>query len=226
MFRVSLAALAVLIATPALAQTPVSEAVTTAPATVDANATAASSPAVATVATKTSGEPLSTAQQIDAYLRNSPPLDITDDTPTGTTGPAGDGKIHGVVEAGIGTGGYRSLYMQSDIPIGDKAMLSIAVSQGRGRGYWGGGGFGYDGFGYGGPAYSYGYGGPGAMGLGGWGPGRFGSSRSTSSSVGLGFSFNSESRDDDSRCQRQPVDAAGIEVLPSSIGHCRRDLRR
>lgn len=93
--------------------------------------------------------PMTTSEQIDAFLRAAPTtpwqdaeaLDRQEDRPAR--------QIHGQVGVAVGTGGYRSAYVQSDIPLGRDGNLSIFVQQtqgGRGHGY----GYGYDsGYGYG-----------------------------------------------------------------------------
>lgn len=131
----ALAALALLWGVPALA--------TEAPA----DAPTATAPATAP------GE-LSVADQIAAYLRTSPVARLpTDDEPSGVTSSTPARKPHGVVDVAVGSHGYRSVYVRSDLPIGETGTLSIAVGETRG-----GRGFGY-GYGYGpGPGYGYGAG--------------------------------------------------------------------
>jgi hypothetical protein len=99
------------------------------------------------------------AEQIDRYLRSSPAARLPDDETSGvTTGQDEPRKVHGVVDVSVGSGGYRSYYARSDVPLGKTGTLSIAIGQtqfnGRSRGYGG-----YGGYGYGSP-YRYGYGGP------------------------------------------------------------------
>jgi hypothetical protein len=133
--RIALALAAALLAAPALAA---DEPVATAPAT--------SVPAP------------SVAEQIDAYLKSSPAvLDAKggDDAVEGVT-PRDDRKIHGEVSVGVGTGGYRSVYMRSDIPVGENGRVSLAFEDtrnARGYGYY--------------PYGSYGFrgGGPGSLGV-------------------------------------------------------------
>lgn len=111
-------------------------------------------------------KPISTDDQISAWIHDAPPIE----GPLGLAqGPAldvngfpldKDGKrqVHGEVGVSVGTGGYRSGYVSSLIPIGETGTLGVAVSKtdfGKhgGYGYYGGGYGGYGG--YGGP---YGYG--------------------------------------------------------------------
>lgn len=86
---------------------------------------------------------------------------------TDQTGPSDAGKrqIHGGAGVSVGTGGYRSGYVYSLIPVGDNGTLGIAVSQtdyGKNRVPYGYGyGYGYPDYGYpdyGYSPYGYGYG--------------------------------------------------------------------
>lgn len=87
---------------------------------------------------------MTTAEQIDAYLRSAPPVDAQDDGVAGITLTKPDRKPHGVAEVSIGTGGYRSFYARSDMPVGKTGTLSIAVQDSRSnRGF--GGPYGYGG---------------------------------------------------------------------------------
>jgi len=117
--RIRLALLAALIASPAFAaDEPVATASKTAP-------------------------PPSVAEQIDAYLKTSPALEARDSQDIDGVVPREDRKVHGVVSVGVGTGGYRSVYMQAEAPIGDNARVSVAFEDtryGRSRGRLYGGG--------------------------------------------------------------------------------------
>lgn len=129
-------AAAVLAAGPALAATPAAD---TPMATADANAKVPAPPSV--------------ADQIDAYLKSSPGLAIPGDGPDGVV--VGDEplprKVHGVASVAIGTGGYRSAYVRTDLPVGRTGTVSIALQDTR----FNGGGYGY-GHAYGGPYGGYG----------------------------------------------------------------------
>jgi len=121
--RTCLVLLAVLAASPALAA---DEPVATAP-------TAAQSTAA----------PPSVADQIDAYLKTSPALEVRDGQDVDGVVPREDRKVHGVVSVGVGTGGYRSVYMQAEAPLGDNGRVSLAFEDTRfgrshGRVYRGG----------------------------------------------------------------------------------------
>ncbi|MEW5686772.1 MAG: hypothetical protein AB1942_17785 [Pseudomonadota bacterium] len=94
----------------------------------------------APVATARPDTAMTTAEQIDAYLKSSPVLET--EAPGGMAGVVpsarGDGKIHGEVSVGVGTGGYRSVYARTEMPLGESGRLSLAFEDtrfGRGRGY-------------------------------------------------------------------------------------------
>ncbi len=74
----------------------------------------------------------------------------------------GKRQIHGGGGVSVGTGGYRSGYVYSLIPVGDNGTLGIAVSQtdyGKNRVPYYGYGYGYPDYGYSPYSYSpYGYG--------------------------------------------------------------------
>lgn len=67
-----------------------------------------------------------------------------------TYGAADERRMHGMVEAGIGTGGYRSFGAAVSMPLGETGSLNISVRKvenGFGYGY---GGYGFDRYGHGG----------------------------------------------------------------------------
>jgi hypothetical protein len=86
----------------------------------------------------------STADQIDAYLRTSPALALPKDGPAGVTAGEEPRKAHGFVDLAVGTGGYRSAYVESDLPVGKTGTLSIGVGETR---FNGRSGVGYGGYG-------------------------------------------------------------------------------
>jgi hypothetical protein len=74
------------------------------------------------------GAPPSVAEQIDNYLKTSPAAVLPKDGAGGvTSGAEQPRKVHGVVDVAVGTGGYRSAYVRSDIPVGKTGTVSIAV---------------------------------------------------------------------------------------------------
>jgi hypothetical protein len=88
-----------------------------------------------------------TADQIDAFIRSAPPPKLDDGTPAGVVPP--ERKVHGEVGVAVGSGGYRSAYVTSVMPVGETGTLALAVSQTK---YGKNGGPGW------GPGYGYGYG--------------------------------------------------------------------
>lgn len=104
-------------------------------------------------------ETLDTAEQIKRWLAESPAATTTPDE------AYGDGvrlprerKIHGEVGVAVGTGGYRSGYITSVMPLGENGALALTFGQEKNgyRQYWGGGrppfggpyDYGYPGFPY------------------------------------------------------------------------------
>jgi hypothetical protein len=85
------------------------------------------------------GPATSTAQQIDAFLKAAPVPDLPSDGAAGvtTSGPA-DHAVHGMVEVGVGSGGYRHAFAAVQGPLGDSGTLSIAVDESRFRDRFGG----------------------------------------------------------------------------------------
>lgn len=170
---IALGAAAVL-AGPAFATAaPDDEVIATAQAKPSATALAAAAQTAAPAAqtsTPAAVRPLTTQEQIAAFLAANPTPQY-DDGPRGLV-PAdrdedGKRKIHGSMGVSVGTGGYRSAYATALIPVGETTTVGIAVSQtnfGKNGGYiadpygYGPGGY-YDGYGgYGGYGYGYGRG--------------------------------------------------------------------
>lgn len=128
-----------------------------------------------------------TAQQVDAWIKGAPPVTWSDEGVNGVTPGAEvepERRIHGEMGVAVGTGGYRSAYVASTIPLSKAATLSVAVSETRGRGYGG-----------------YGYGYPGGF---GYGPG-------TRRSLGVGLALG-EAASDGRACRR--ADALGGRLEP------------
>ena len=114
-------------------------------------------------------KPAATQDQVIASLANTQPIKRLDPNDTSYAEPAAvdtranPRQIHGQVSVSVGTGGYRSAYVSSVIPVGENGLLGIAVGEtnyGNNRVY----GYGYDGYGYApygyDDAYGYGYGAP------------------------------------------------------------------
>jgi hypothetical protein len=101
-----------------------SEVVATAPAT----GAPANAPDVAPTASATGAAP-SVADQIDAYLKTSPAAKLPSEGAAGVTPGDEPRKVHGMVDVSVGTGGYRSAYVRTDIPIGKNGTASIAFGE-------------------------------------------------------------------------------------------------
>jgi hypothetical protein len=75
---------------------------------------------------------MTTDEQIAAFLATSPAVGLGDGT-RGITrvddGEAEPRKIHGSAGVTIGSGGYRSAYVSTLIPIGESSTLGLAYSQ-------------------------------------------------------------------------------------------------
>ncbi|WP_426011026.1 hypothetical protein [Caulobacter sp. DWR2-3-1b2] len=183
-FALAVAFLAAPLALPSLAvaATPDDEVVATAsrvakPPT-EAEIAKAQADAKAKAEAARNAEPVSTQDQVAAWLADAPPIERGGGGPLDyaappkvdvngyALGPDGKRQMHGEAGVSVGTGGYRSAYVSTLIPIGEASTLGVAVSKTEygknGRGYGGGygGGHGYDGLGYGGLGYGgYGRGG-------------------------------------------------------------------
>jgi hypothetical protein len=86
----------------------------------------------------------SVADQIDNYLATSPAAVLPKDGPNSVTTGEAPRQAHGFVDLAVGTGGYRSAYVQSDLPVGKTGTLSIGVGETR---FNGRSGVGYGGYG-------------------------------------------------------------------------------
>ncbi|WP_031237131.1 hypothetical protein [Asticcacaulis sp. AC460] len=136
----------------------------------------------ATGTTDTTAKPITTDDQIIAWLNHAPKIE-REARGEGLWGDSdGDGKrkIHGGAGVSIGTGGYRSGYVYTLIPVGDDGLLGLSYSQ-TDYGENGGWGYGYDGYpGYGRRDY-YGQG--------------YGRRGGTSQSFGLSLDMSDGARD-------------------------------
>ena len=130
--------------------------VTTARDDTAALAQAMSAPEPVATATPTSQDAaphdLATDEQINQWLAGRARSDAEPYAEDDLVGAPEERKMHGVVSAGIGTGGYRSFGAAVSVPIGDQADLTVAYSEGRNLPY--SYGYGYEPGGFGG----YGYG--------------------------------------------------------------------
>lgn len=131
--------------------------------------------------------PLTTEEQVAAWTARSPAISRGDrddalwpaDEAEGQ-GVGGKRQVHGEASVTVGTGGYRSAYVSSLIPLGETGTLGIAVSQTD---------YGNN------PRYGYGYGDPYAYGYDGYGYGRgWGRRGGTSQSVALSLDMTGKGR--------------------------------
>lgn len=97
----------------------------------------------------TGAPPASTADQIEQFIKAKPIPDLPKDGAAGvtTSGPrdrSGLGAVHGFVEVGAGTGGYRSIHGLAQMPLGDNATLTVSGGETRDRAWRGYGAYGGD----------------------------------------------------------------------------------
>lgn len=99
-------------------------------------------------------ETLSTAEQIKRWLAESPAATTPDEVFGDGVRLPRDRQIHGEVGVAVGTGGYRSGYITSVMPLGENGTLALTFGQEKNgyRQYWGGGRPPYGQF-----PYDYGY---------------------------------------------------------------------
>jgi hypothetical protein len=79
--------------------------------------------------------PMTTAEQIDAFIKNSPAAKVE----AGALADAAitpDRRVHGEVSVGIGTHGYRSVHMRTEMPVGKSGWISLSAGQTEGRGLY------------------------------------------------------------------------------------------
>jgi hypothetical protein len=89
---------------------------------------------VATAST-TPAPAMSTADQIDAWLRSSPALMAPDLNAEPRNMAFDDRKLHGEVTVGVGTRGHRHLSMRATAPVGESGRVSVAFGETRGPGW-------------------------------------------------------------------------------------------
>lgn len=141
------------------------EVIATAHARTPAKALTAVAPETEPVASTTPARPLTTQEQIAAFIAaNAPAEDGRRGVLPADRDEDGKRKVHGSMGVSVGTGGYRSAYVSALIPVGESTTIGIAVSKtdfGKHGGWYGDPLYGAYGPGYG-HDYGYGYGyGPG-----------------------------------------------------------------
>lgn len=97
----------------------------------------ASTAAAEAQATAPAAAPLTTEQQIDAYLRTSPTLSLPSEDEIDALQEERERKVHGEVGVAVGSHGYREVYARSDFPVGKTGTLSLAVRDSRFKGRFG-----------------------------------------------------------------------------------------
>ncbi|WP_438850743.1 hypothetical protein [Brevundimonas nasdae] len=169
--------------------------VATAPSNALDVAAAMAAPSAVAVAVPTAQDAaphgLTTEQQIQNWIASRTP-GASFDEPV-DSGPAPERKMHGMVEAGIGTGGYRNYGAAVSLPLGENGRLDLAYREGK-NDYWGMPGlYGSPGL-YGAPGW---YGRPGYY--PGYGMGRYRVEDSTSRTVSVGLSWSKDGDKDERR---------------------------
>ncbi|MBC1183746.1 hypothetical protein HF680_13915 [Brevundimonas sp. WCHBH090558] len=161
--------------------------VTTAPTNAPtlAQALAAAPEASLTAPTAQDAAPhgMTTEQQIQNWISARTPGATFDES--AEPGAPAERKMHGMVEAGIGTGGYRSYGAAVSLPVGENGRLDLAYREGRNEPW----GYGYGGYGLRGPGFYSPYG-------GGW-RGRGYGADTTTKSMSMGFSWSKDGDADD-----------------------------
>lgn len=101
---------------------------------------AAAEPAAPAV-TAPPAETLDTAEQIKRWLAESPAAATPEEAYGEGMRLPRDRQIHGEVGVAVGTGGYRSGYITSVMPIGETGTLALTIGQEKNgyRSYWSGG---------------------------------------------------------------------------------------
>ena len=92
--------------------------------------TASAQEAMSTAGASGSPPAAEVARQIDAWIAASPAAEENLSVPGRIPRPR-DGRVHGQVELGIGTGGYRSGAITAIAPIGDSGSLMLHFSQSK-----------------------------------------------------------------------------------------------
>lgn len=97
------------------------------PLALDAAAVAPVAPPVAATTTSQAAQGLTTNEQIDRWISSREPEATPFARPVGP--PADDREVHGYVEGGIGTGGYRAYGGGVSLPLGEDGRLDLHYRQ-------------------------------------------------------------------------------------------------
>lgn len=88
---------------------------------------AAAQEAMSTAGASGSPPAAETARQIEDWIASSPVMP-EEDVLQGLARPR-DGAIHGQIELGVGTGGYRSAALTTVMPLGERGTLMLSYGQ-------------------------------------------------------------------------------------------------
>ena len=88
---------------------------------------AAAQEAMSTAGASGSPPAAETARQIEDWIAASPVMP-EEDVLQGLARPR-DGAIHGQIELGVGTGGYRSAALTTVMPLGERGTLMLSYGQ-------------------------------------------------------------------------------------------------
>lgn len=82
------------------------------------------------------GPPRSTAEQIDDFIRSSPAAEPSPEEMAAMDEAEidPDRRVHGTLEVGVGSHGYRHAGVTAHYPVGKSGHVSVAVGTTRGRG--------------------------------------------------------------------------------------------
>jgi hypothetical protein len=100
------------------------------PVSVDAPATAP----VGRQPTTPLTTPMTTSEQIDAFIRSSPAAGPSPEEMAALDEAEPERRVHGSVEVGVGTHGYRHASVEAHYPVGKTGHVSVAVGTTRGKG--------------------------------------------------------------------------------------------
>ena len=81
---------------------------------------------------------MSVGEQIDNYLKTSPAAAPPKDAALGVTSSDEPRQVHGLVDLSVGSNGYRSALVASELPIGKTGTATIAVRETQFKGRFGG----------------------------------------------------------------------------------------
>jgi len=105
------------------------------PPVATAEAAPARTPAPEAARATPTTTPMTTAEQIDAFIKGSPAARVeAEELADAAITP--DRRVHGEVSVGVGTHGYRSVHMRTEMPVGKNGWISLSAGQTEGRGLY------------------------------------------------------------------------------------------